>query len=299
MPQKDALNKLVCIVKKLRKSPATFQEIEEYLRRESELQQLDFSVNPRRFRKDLEEIKNQFGIDIEVDEKTKKYKIVRDNSNEDSRIIDTLEVFQALQISERLSQYIEFDKTASKGVSHLSKILKAIENRHAISFTYHSFWVKGTSVYPQVEPLSLKEFRNRWYLVGINAASRKIKVFALERIGELAVTKDVFSYPEDFDVRAYFHNCFGIIRPDVESVQQVRLSFDPHEADYLKSLPLHHSQEILIDNEDEFCIELKINITYDFVKELLGYGSRVKVLHPRSLAQSIFNNAKILLTYYE
>lgn len=299
MPKKESLSKLVLIVKKLRRGAATFQEIADYLQTESALQKIDLSINQRAFRKDLEEIESQFGIEIVCDAVSKKYKIIREEASDSSRIVNTLEVFNALQISERLSQYIEFDKTASRGTSHLVKILKAIEERNTLSFTYNSYWVKGSSVYPRVEPLSVKEFRNRWYLVGMNADTRKIKVFALERIGELAVTKDQFEYPADFDVRVYFHNCFGIIRPEVEAVQQVRLSFDPHEADYLKSLPLHHSQEILIDSEDEFCIELNINITYDFVKELLGYGSRVKVLQPKSLAQSIFNNAKILLTYYE
>lgn len=295
-----SITKSVLIIEKLRQGGADFREIAAYLEKESDLQGFNLRIEPDKFEDDLQEIYEQLGISIEYNHKTKKYQLSEQSlTNVSRRILETLELFNAFHISERLSDYIEFDKTASQGAQYLHRILKAIEERKIISFVYKSYWVKGKSAYPSVEPLALKEFKNRWYLVGQIGESKKIKVFALERMYELAVSNDHFEYPQDFSVREYFKNCFGIIRPEQESVQTVRLSFDPHEADYLKSLPLHHSQVILIDNEDEFCVGLKINITYDFVKELLAYGSRVKVLEPKSLAQSMYNNAKIVQTYYE
>jgi len=61
---------------------------------------------------------------------------------------------------------------------------------------------------------------------------------------------------------------------------------------------LHSSQEIIIDNDSELVIKLKIFITYDFVMEILSYGYNVKVLKPPSLVDSIKKNYENTLSKY-
>jgi predicted DNA-binding transcriptional regulator YafY len=65
------------------------------------------------------------------------------------------------------------------------------------------------------------------------------------------------------------------------------LSFNPEQAKFIKSLPLHHSQEILSDTNDEFRIRLKVCITFDFIMEILSHGEDVKVLKPNSFVRTI------------
>jgi predicted DNA-binding transcriptional regulator YafY len=65
------------------------------------------------------------------------------------------------------------------------------------------------------------------------------------------------------------------------------LSFEPFQGQYIKSLPLHHTQQVLIDNEDELRISLKIFVTFDFVQELLSYGKTVEVIQPQSLIDEV------------
>ena len=63
---------------------------------------------------------------------------------------------------------------------------------------------------------------------------------------------------------------------------------------YIKSLPLHDSQEIITDNEDELQIKLKLVITHDFLMELLSFGENVKVIAPQSLVvdvKAVYSNA--------
>ena len=58
-------------------------------------------------------------------------------------------------------------------------------------------------------------------------------------------------------------------------------------AKYIKSLPLHDTQEILVDDKDELRIKLKVCITYDFIMELLSFGGDVRVIRPKSLIRII------------
>jgi predicted DNA-binding transcriptional regulator YafY len=77
--------------------------------------------------------------------------------------------------------------------------------------------------------------------------------------------------------------CFGIIAPNADKPSEVILSFDPFQGKYIKSLPLHTTQEVIVDNDDELRIRLTVYLTHDFLMELLSYGDTVQVLQPKKL----------------
>ena len=73
----------------------------------------------------------------------------------------------------------------------------------------------------------------------------------------------------------------------MQEPERIILSFDPEQGQYVKTLPLHHSQQILIDNQQEIRIALKMVLTYDFVMEICSRSRYVKVLEPNHLAQQV------------
>ena len=109
------------------------------------------------------------------------------------------------------------------------------------------------------------------------------KNVALDRMKALEITNQYFDKKNGEATAERFRHCFGITCPDGEKPQEVMLSFDPFQGRYIKSLPLHHSQQILIDNEDELRVKLKVFITEDFIMELLSYGDKMKVVSPQTL----------------
>ena len=145
---------------------------------------------------------------------------------------------------------------------------------------------------------ALKEFRNRWYVVGKDLKDNKIKSFGLDRLSKLDFTGKHFALPDNFEVNEHYKNCFGIISPNADKPQEIILSFDPFQGKYIKSLPLHASQEILEDNEDELLIKLTLYITHDFVMELLSYGENVKVIEPIALIEQMKQSYKNALDQY-
>ena len=67
--------------------------------------------------------------------------------------------------------------------------------------------------------------------------------------------------------------------------ENIELSFGVRQGKYVKSLPLRHSQKIIIDNEKEFRISLKLVPTLDFIRDLLRFADSVEILKPESLAK--------------
>lgn len=287
MSLRETISRQRLIINKLRKHLATFNDIADYLARESEIQSYNFTVSTRTFQRDLEDIRSIYNIDIQYDFSRKVYFIDDDGQPEiNERIIEAFDLFNALNISDQLSSHIHFEKRKPAGTENLYGLLHAIKNKLQIRFSYQKFW-EDEITQRTVEPYALKEFKNRWYVLSKDQKDNNIKSFALDRLANLEITNQHFVFPQDFNIEENYRYCFGIISPGDQEPQEIILSFEPVQGKYIKSLPIHESQQILIDNENELWVKLILFITYDLVKELLSYGEYVKVLQPESLADEI------------
>lgn len=299
MAQLETIARYALIIKKLRKNPATFNEIEQYLERESELQGYDFTKSQRTFQRNIQEIRAAFNIEIKFNFSKKVYYIDYDTNNPVSeRMLEAFDTFNALNISDRLSQYIRFENRKPKGTENLNELLQAIKNQLQVTFAHQKYEYNSPTI-REVEPYALKESKNRWYLVAKDLKDQEIKSFGLDRISALETTDKPFKIPVDFSVDEYFKYSFGVVNGGNLKPQKVILSFNEFQGKYVKSLPLHPSQEIIIDNEKEFRIQLEILITYDFFMELLSFGENVKILQPKSLINDLTGTLKRVLKQYE
>jgi len=298
MSKRESIARYSLIIKKLRKHPASFAEIADYLALESELQEYNFNVSKRTFQRDLEDIRSLYNIDIQFDFSRKVYFLDLDEQPDvNERILEAFDTFNALNLSDRLSNNIHFEKRRPQGTENLYGLLHAIKNQLQIKFTYQKFWEDALTK-RNAEPYALKEFRNRWYVLANDLKDNQVKSFALDRLTDLDITKRKFQFPIDFNINDHYKYCFGIISPNGHKPQEVILSFDPFQGKYIKSLPLHESQQVLIDNEDELRVKLTLFVTHDFFMELLSYGENLKVIEPASLIKDIKNSLQETLKQY-
>ena len=298
MSKRESITRYSLIIKKLRKKPSTFNEISEYFSLESELQEYNFNVSKRTFKRDIEDISSLYNIDIVYDFSRKVYYIDFDEQPEvNERIFEAFDTFNALNISDRLSDYIHFEKRRPQGTENLYGLLHAIKNKEQICFSYQKFWEDKITL-RVVEPYALKEFKNRWYVLANDLKDNRVKSFALDRLTELEITNKKFQLPNNFNTNEHFKFSFGIISPNGHVPQEVILSFDPFQGKYIKTLPLHESQVILKDNEQELLIKLTMYITHDFFMEVLSFGENVKIIQPESLISDLKNTYRNVLNLY-
>jgi predicted DNA-binding transcriptional regulator YafY len=287
MSKREILLRYNLIINKLRNKPATFKEIEDYLERESELQEYKLTVCIRTFTRDLDDIRIILNINIKYDFSKKVYYINNDGQPEvNNRMLEAFDTFQALNLSDSFSNYIHFEKRKPQGTENLHGLLHSIKNRYLIKFDYQKFW-DSEATHRKAEPYALKEFKNRWYILAKDLKDNKIKTFALDRITKLETTAKKFNYPSNYNVEEHYKYCFGIISPNGQKPEEVILSFKPFQGKYLKTLPLHQTQEVILDNEEELQLRLKLCVTHDFLMELLSFGDQVKVLQPQGLVNEL------------
>lgn len=295
------ISRYTLIIRILSKRNAAFEEINDYLKQESELRGCKYTISKRTFQRDLNEIRSLFNIDIQYSPSLKAYHIAESYQTDDfnEKILDAFDLVNSLSLSRNLSEYVILDKHCLQGAEHIYGLLHCIKNRLIVSF-YHKKHYEENITYRTAEPYAIKEFKGRWYLIAKDREDNYIKSFGLDRILNIEISREHFKYPENFSVKEYFRDCYGILTPDEDGEpEEIILSFDPEQGKYIKSFPLHTSQEIIVDNEDEYRIKLQVHITYDFLMELLSYGDRMKIISPKFLKKDILAVYKNAISQYK
>jgi hypothetical protein len=104
-------------------------------------------------------------------------------------------------------------------------------------------------------PVYLKQYNNRWFVVALLEKDGFVFVNAFDRIDNLVVLdKDI---PEDitFDAEEYFDPIMGVSRPMDGEIEEIEIQLNPETYPYVKTIPIHHSQK----NYDEEC-KVKIRV---------------------------------------
>lgn len=294
MSKRGYISRYLLIIKKLKAKPhTTYKELQDFIENQFEyLQMQDDTLNigfsKRTLQRDIKDIRNTFGIDIEFSKTAKGYFISQsemENMNF-QRMMEAFDMFNSLNLAKDLTPFIHLEDRRPQGTENLYGLLHAIKNKLQIKFSYQKFWEEESGI-RTTEPYALKEFKNRWYVMANDSKDGNIKSFALDRLTNLEITNKKFNTPKTYNIEENYRYCFGIISPLDEKPQEIVLSFDPFQGKYIKTLPLHHTQEVVANNEKELRIKLKLCITHDFIMELLSYGDTLKVIKPDRLIDEV------------
>lgn len=171
---------------------------------------------------------------------------------------------------------------SNKGNEFLSPLLLHIKEQTKVILHYQRFGEHNYSIHT-FHPYVLKEYRNRWYTTGWSESKSSILTFALERIKEIVPTHETFEPNPTFDAEHYFKYSFGISVVNAYKPEVVRLQFAASEIPFVKSLPLHQTQQIESEDEQSMVIRMEVIPSYELKAEIFRFGDKVKVLAPETL----------------
>ena len=195
--------------------------------------------------------------------------------------------------------YIETNKQL-KGLQFLGQLYDFIIKREPIAIDYKPFKAhRQSQIY--ISPYILKEYNNRWFLIGNNQRKRDIQTIALDRI--IAVQKDEkgqFRENTFFDAEEYLGSMVGVTRDLRSSTERVVLRIDADQAPYVLTKPLHHSQKLQKTGEDgSITVAIEVIPNLELERLILGYGSHIEVLSPWQLRQHIARQVIIAASKYQ
>ncbi len=186
------------------------------------------------------------------------------------------------------SSIIHLDKNERlKGLEHLDVLYQAILKKLVLKISYQSFKARHPSILV-FHPFILKEFNNRWFLVGKNAADKPIITLALDRIIAIDYDLEIPFLKEDFDGDSYYESTIGVTVLNEEQLQEVVIKVDHKNAPYVLTKPFHSSQELVERTPDNGMIfKMKVHLNFELERLILGFGDSIEVLQPRQLRKRI------------
>lgn len=248
-----------------------------------------------RHREDIAEI---FGIDISVDRRDNTYYIehAENMRTDDLRrwLMNNFAVNNALTESKSLRSRILAEQIP-EGHHFLPTIINAMRDSHVL-LVEHGRFGQQTKCF-MLEPYCLKVFKQRWYVYGrpSNHPDER-RIYALDRIGRLEETEATFCLPEDFDAEQEFSIYYGVFTDKPAEVVRVRVY--KQGVPFLRSLPIHHSQQEVLTEEEYSEFEYYVAPTFDFVQQLRTYGAQMTVVSPTWLRDNMRHEAEVLVAQY-
>lgn len=305
MSAKGVLLRYQLIIDKIRQQKyVSLTELVEYIQNKIEYFADDvdnyIGISRRTILRDIKNIKNIFGISIAYSKNYNGYYIEESLSITEGfeNLLNNFVINRYVHTFNKLYRYVVFEENPAKNYEVFFDILYALRHNLKVSFKYNSYSENKISDVVAI-PYGLKEFATRWYLLAEHTDTKKLKTYALERIYDFSVLNEPCTNKKQINVKNYFANSFGIFVLEDEKPIDVVLSFSPLQGRFVKSKPLHSSQIILKDTDEELIVKLHIQNTFDFRKELLSYGAAVKVLEPEILKKQLIEEYQKCLAQYK
>ena len=249
---------------------------------------------------------DMFGIDI-VNENRGEYRYYISNVEDISKnglrswLYNTFCVSNALANSQSVKDRILLEYVPS-GQNYLQTIIDAMKENRVLNMIYHSYW-KDEANNCDVQPYCVKLFRQRWYMVARSTDpfyyEQGPRIYALDRIKDLHATDETFELPKNWNAEKYFDGCFGIIADQSIEPQHIMLKVSAGQANYIRDLKMHESQEEIERNEEYSIFTFFLRPSFDFQQELLWNGEDVEVLEPLWLRKEIAGKIKRMWNKYK
>ena len=197
------------------------------------------------------------------------------------------------------SSIIHLDKNENlKGLEHLDTLYQSIVKQVVLSIKYQSFKARAASEIV-FHPFILKEFNNRWFVVGKKNEEERILTLAFDRILQIDMELSIDYSQKGFLADDYYHNTYGVTVLPPEQVQEIELKIDRYNAPYVLTKPFHHSQKVLERYPNgSVCIQIKVHHNFEIERLILGFGSAIEVVKPRLLRNRIKNEFRRAFQQY-
>jgi predicted DNA-binding transcriptional regulator YafY len=185
-----------------------------------------------------------------------------------------------------------------QGLEHLDVLYQAIIKKVVLKINYKSFRAREASVLT-FHPFILKEFNNRWFLIGKTSVEKPVVNLALDRILSIEYDLKTPYLDESFNGDEYYKNTIGVTVLNDAQLQEVIFRVDNYNAPYILTKPFHASQEVLEMTDEGVIFKIKVHLNFELERLILGFGDSIEVIAPGRLRNRILKKLKRSLEAYD
>ena len=192
----------------------------------------------------------------------------------------------------------------------LGTLFDNISNEVVIRLSYHTF---NDEIIRSIDfhPYLLKQYNERWFLLGAADTDKKILTFALDRIDNVEPLPERKYVECTDDIYNRFEDIVGVTLYEDRQVEHIVCWVSDASKGYVNTKPIHesytsfkgekesqlHEQYPKLDGGLFFSIDCIPN--FELIRELCSFGGNLVVLSPESIREEIKNRLSTHLDQYQ
>ncbi len=213
------------------------------------------------------------------------------------KLVDAVNVYRHSNYDD-IRSFIEFEQVEfTKGTKYLEPLINAIRDRDVIKIQYRSFTSKRNILHV-IHPYHLKEYRNRWFLIGYCDKYSGIRTYGLDRILDIQVENGLRFKDVGFDAKTYYENVIGVSVLDDDPVE-IHIAFSELQTQYILSQPLHRSQEYAKKLGNRYVYKYYLVPNFEFYSQVSTWGENAEIIKPISIRNIFERSLKKTLMLYQ
>lgn len=176
--------------------------------------------------------------------------------------------------------FMEFERVEAKNIERLDKFYRYVSEKRVREIEYKPFGCEAEKRI--IFPVLLREYNNRWTLIAYDKEKAAYQNFALDRIGEVALSSETLAGSGEFDSKKYFRDVIG---NTIESDEVKRIVFKvtKRRAFYVETKPWHHSQKVICEDDESMTFELHIKPNREFWAKVMEHIEDLEINEPEDL----------------
>ena len=171
------------------------------------------------------------------------------------------------------------------GQKWLDNVYNSIRKQIALNIDYHPF--DNPPLRHILSPYFMKEYNNRWYVIGYEHQMCKCINLALDRCNEIHASLQPYNVEHFMDHDQYYKNVYGVTVVDGNTLETTTFKAIPLLSKYLITKPIHPTQSTGLSDDTGTIFKLEVVINYEIRHKLLSYGADIEILSPDSLRNQI------------
>lgn len=192
----------------------------------------------------------------------------------------------------------------------LGTLFDNISNEVVIKLSYHTFSDEAIRCI-DFHPYLLKQYNDRWFLLGAADSDMKILNFALDRIDEVEPLPEKKYIECPKELSEHFEDIIGVTLYEDRPIEHILFWVSDASNDYVVTKPIHESQKQYQGEEEQrlrtlyqkceggsfFSIDCIKN--YELIRELCSFGPTLVVLSPDTIRDDIMSRLNKQIESYK
>ena len=182
----------------------------------------------------------------------------------------------------------------SAAAAHVEGLQRALLHQYRIRLTYAKQGREATEEY-EVDPYTLVFHKGGIYVLGYAHNRKAMRLFALERVRGVEVTRQRFDIPAGYEPESHFSTAFGLVS---DTPMKVAVRFSPEVAPSIKERLWMPGQHLKTDREGRLTVEFEAAGEKELVSWILSYGAHAEVLEPPDLRREVKRQVREMREFY-